>query len=190
MSRKKTSENYLKKREAGFDIVSIPHARLNEYSALHDPNMRHYFENPKVQRLLYETGQIDKHGRVIDLEKNKSKLNILEREFKKAEQMEEERLKDEAEMRVSCFINLCHSSKYCCKYRVQRTRFNELEKTRKQDLLRKMKADINLSKEMLSTMKSAVSMPPSRAMNVSPSPDYVRILHSFHNFDCLFFSVE
>ena len=100
-SKKKASETALKKREAGFDIVSIPHARLNEYSALHDPNMRHYFENPRVQRLLYETGQIDKHGRVISLDKNKAKLNILEREFKKAEAMEEQRLKDEEEMRVS-----------------------------------------------------------------------------------------
>ena len=91
----------MRKREEGFDIVSIPHAKLNEYSALHDPNMRHYFENPKVQRLLYETGQIDKHGRVIDLNRNKAKLNILEREFKKAEEAEAARIKEEEEMRVS-----------------------------------------------------------------------------------------
>lgn len=90
----------MKKREQGFDIVSIPHAKLNEYSALHDPNMRHYFENSKVQRLLYETGQIDKHGRVIDLNRNKAKLNILEREFKKAEEAEAARAKEEEEMRV------------------------------------------------------------------------------------------
>ncbi len=98
--KKGPSEAALKKREAGFDIVSIPHAKLNEYSALHDPNMRHYFENPKVQKLLYETGQIDKYGRVISLDKNKAKLNILEREFKKAEELEERRLKDEEDMRV------------------------------------------------------------------------------------------
>lgn len=148
-SKKKASyEASMKKREQGFDIVSIPHAKLNEYSALHDPNMRHYFENPKVQRLLYETGQIDKHGRVIDLNRNKAKLNILEREFKKAEEAEAARVKEEEEMR----------------YRVQRTRFNELERTRKRDLLLKMKADINLSKEMLSTMKSAITMPSPSSM--------------------------
>jgi glucan phosphoethanolaminetransferase (alkaline phosphatase superfamily) len=94
----------LKKREQGFDLASIPHARLKEYSALHDPNMRHYFENTHVQRLLYETGQIDKFGRVISLDKNKSKLNILEREFQKAEQIEQQRLKEEQEMRVSHLI--------------------------------------------------------------------------------------
>jgi hypothetical protein len=65
--------------------------------------MRHYFENPRVQKLLYETGQIDKHGRVIDLDKNKAKLKILDREFQKAEQLEQQRLKDEEEMRVSLY---------------------------------------------------------------------------------------
>lgn len=111
MSHKKSSgrglsESYMKKREQGFDLASIPHASLKEYSALHDPNMRHYFENTHVQRLLYETGQIDRFGRVISLDKNKSKLNILEREFQKAEQIEQQRLKEEQEMRVS----------YCASY--------------------------------------------------------------------------
>ena len=49
---------------------------------------------------------------------------------------------------------------FLMQYRVQRTRFNELERTRKRDLLLKMKADINLSKEMLSTMRSSITMPP------------------------------
>ena len=101
MSKKKLkAEAAMRKREEGFDTKSIPHAKLTEYSALHDPNMRHYFENPRVQRLLYETGQIDKHGRVIDLTRNKAKMNILEREFQKAEEAEAARLKEEQEMRV------------------------------------------------------------------------------------------
>ena len=62
--------------------------------------MRHYFENKHTQYLLYKTGQIDKHGRVIDLEKNKSKLFILEKEFTTAEKLEEQRQKEEMEMRV------------------------------------------------------------------------------------------
>ena len=69
----------LKDREAGFDLQSIKNSKLNEYNALHDPNMRFYFENPSVQKLLYESGQIDKYGRVINLEKNKTKIHILER---------------------------------------------------------------------------------------------------------------
>ena len=103
--------------------------------------MRHFFESKKVQSLLYNTGQIDKHGRVIDLDKNKSKLSILEREFDKAEKIEEMRYKDEMEMR----------------YRVQRKRFNELEKIRKEEILQKLKADRDLSKEILTTMRSSLA---------------------------------
>ena len=65
--------------------------------------MRHYFENKQVQQHLYKTGQIDRHGRVIDIEKNKTKVKILEREFTEAEKVEERRMKEEMEMRVSEF---------------------------------------------------------------------------------------
>ena len=94
----------MKLREEGFDLNSVPHAKLKPYNALHDPNMRHYFENPNVQRHLYKSGQIDRHGRVIDLDKSKSKVHILEREFKEAEKIEQLRLREEMEMRVGNHI--------------------------------------------------------------------------------------
>lgn len=75
--------------------------RLPEYNALFDPNMRHYFENKKIQRHLYNSGQIDRHGRCIDLDKNRSRIAILEKEFSNAEKAEEKRMSDEMEMRVS-----------------------------------------------------------------------------------------
>lgn len=56
---------------------------------------------------LYRTGQIDANGRVIDLDKNKSKLAILEREFKEAEKTEEKRQREELEMRVSVSCLFC-----------------------------------------------------------------------------------
>lgn len=99
-------EKFYKKREEGFDLGSVPHATLKNYSALHDPNMRHYFENPNIQRHLYTSGQIDSHGRVINLHKNKTKLHILDREFKEAELSEMRKLKEEEEMRVSNVIYL------------------------------------------------------------------------------------
>ena len=74
--------------------------KLKEYNALYDPNMKHFFENKQNQYLLYRTGQIDSHGRVINMEKNQSKLFILEREFREAEKVEEKRQKEEMEMRV------------------------------------------------------------------------------------------
>ena len=59
MKRAKSRENRrLASREAGFDLQSCPHAKLPEYNALYDPNMRHYFENGARQRHLYETGQV------------------------------------------------------------------------------------------------------------------------------------
>jgi len=61
---------------------SSPAGIKKEYNALTDPNMRHYFENRSVQKHLYNTGQIDRAGRVIDLERNKSKFHIIEQEFK------------------------------------------------------------------------------------------------------------
>ncbi len=90
-----------KSREEGFNCRNLGSYNLPSYNALYDPNMRHFFENENTQRLLYQSGQIDKHGRVIDLEKNKSKLFILEKEFKTAEKIEERRQKEELEMRVS-----------------------------------------------------------------------------------------
>jgi hypothetical protein len=98
MSSKKSA--YLQLREQGFAANSAFHCRLNEYNALQDPNMQHYFENKKIQAHLYLTGQIDKHGRIIDQKKNMGKLKILDREFRQAEITEERRRKEEMEMRV------------------------------------------------------------------------------------------
>lgn len=101
MSKKSNKkDSLLKAKEAGFNLNSMNNVKLPEYNSLHDVNMRHYFENPKLQRILYETGQIDRHGRVIEFERNKSKLHILDREFKTAEEIERKRIDDEMEMRV------------------------------------------------------------------------------------------
>lgn len=100
---KRLPPEVLEKREKAFDLKNLNFVTLKEYNALNDPNMRHYFESKNNQMLLYRTGQIDAHGRVIDYEKNKSKLNILEREFQEAERIEAKRLKEEDEMRVSFF---------------------------------------------------------------------------------------
>ena len=101
--------------------------------------MQHYFENKKVQNLLYQTGQIDRHGRIIDMKKNEGKIKILEREFAIAEKIEERRRQEELEMR----------------YRVQRRRFAELERKRKEDILHRLKADHELSKEILAIMRNS-----------------------------------
>jgi len=150
----KKSQMKLQKREQGFDLSSVPFAKLKEYNALSDTNMRHYFENKKIQRLLFTTGQIDRHGRIIEPAKNLAKVNIFEREFREAEKIEERRLKDEQEMR----------------YRVQKKRFHDLERTRKEEILRNVKMDRELSKEIMATIKSATAYaPPDKTKNLSNS---------------------
>lgn len=143
MSRKAKQQRkeYLEKREKGFDLGCLEQVRIKEYNALYDPNMRHFFESKHNQYLLYTTGQIDSHGRVIDAVKNKSKLHILEREFAEAEKVEEKRQQEEMEMR----------------YRVQRKRFNELEKAKKSEILEKLKAERDLSKEIVSTLRMSAT---------------------------------
>ena len=141
----------LKLREDNFNVNNLGAVRLAEYNALLDTNMRHYFENRKVQSLLYKTGQIDKHGRVIDLNKVKPRLNILEKEFKEAEAIEERLQKEELDMR----------------HRIQRKRFTELERIRKSEILTKLKVERELSKEIVSTVRMATAGPPVSASGLS-----------------------
>lgn len=103
-TKRLSQEDLREKRERGFSLTGLQAVKLREYNALYDPNMRHFFESRNNQYFLYRTGQIDSNGRVIDLDKNKSKLFILEREFKEAEKIEERRQKEEMEMRVSYTI--------------------------------------------------------------------------------------
>ncbi len=108
MSRPKplSQNEVFEKREKGFALTGLQSVTLKEYNALYDPNMRHFFESKNNQYLLYKTGQIDSNGRVIDLDKSKSKLFILEREFKEAERIEDRRQKEEMEMRVRTKLEL------------------------------------------------------------------------------------
>lgn len=105
MSKSAKREMKLKALEDGFNLSApVGQCYKPDYNSLYDTNMKHYFENPKVQNFLYKTGQIDNHGRVVDLVKNKSKITILEREFSEAEKVEEQRRREEMEMRVLCIF--------------------------------------------------------------------------------------
>lgn len=47
----------LKRLEEGF-TSNVKNSKLREYNALHDPNMRHFFENRKLQMHLYTAGLV------------------------------------------------------------------------------------------------------------------------------------
>ena len=84
------------KLEAGWNSSTF-NSPLPEYNPLYDKNLRQFFEkcvflfnsvyfflfnSPKIQKYFLENGFIDKDGRVIDLEKNKAKMLIIEQEFR------------------------------------------------------------------------------------------------------------
>jgi len=88
----------MREREKSFYLSNAP-CDVPDYNSLYDQDLRHYFDNRRTQKFLYKSGLIDREGRVIDQEKNKSKLFIIEQEFKHAEKEEFWRLKEEAEFR-------------------------------------------------------------------------------------------
>ena len=51
-------DSYLKEREKNFDLDFGVRAKLPEYNALLDTNMRNYFENRDLQNHLLKTGQV------------------------------------------------------------------------------------------------------------------------------------
>mmetsp|Transcript_24494 Transcript_24494/g.55273 ORF Transcript_24494/g.55273 Transcript_24494/m.55273 type:complete len:206 (-) Transcript_24494:128-745(-) len=88
----------VEERERGFEVRSAP-APLPRYDALRDTNLRQYFESRTVQKYLQKMGWVDKEGKIVDLDKFRGKLNIIEQEFKYAEKTEFWRVKEEEEMR-------------------------------------------------------------------------------------------
>ena len=136
-----------KKAEEGWNLRVSPFTtedKLPKYQGLYDPNLRHHFESRAVQSNLFRLGMIDREGRVLDIEKQKSKLFIIEQEFKAAEKSEIMRLREEADMRQ----------------RVQSKRHETLERGRRAEKLMKIKDDRRIRSEILRAAKGEVSAPP------------------------------
>lgn len=141
--KKKKQKQKLKAREQswGVDI----NAKLPKYNALTDPNLRHHFESRKIQSHLLKSGLIDHQGRVIDIDAAKSKLAVIEREFRNAEKSEFQRMRDEAEMRR----------------RVQKKRHEALEISRRQEMIAKVHEDRKIRRAILKIQKDQVYSPPT-----------------------------
>lgn len=141
-SRKRVQKQAMKSRELGFDL-GFTNEKLPDYSALQDSNLRNFFGSKNVQTHLYANGLIDGNGRVVNLDKNKSKLFIIEQEFKAAERADSLRRKEEEEMR----------------HRVQQKRIEMLEKARRAERLQRIKEDREIRQQILAASRSAVSIP-------------------------------
>mmetsp|Transcript_29765 Transcript_29765/g.70340 ORF Transcript_29765/g.70340 Transcript_29765/m.70340 type:complete len:189 (+) Transcript_29765:92-658(+) len=124
-------------RERGFSLSSAP-APLPSYDSLRDGNLRQYFETSSVQRLLQKGGWVDKGGRIVDLDKFKGKLNIIEQEFKYAEKTEFWRLKEEEEMRRA----------------IQMKRERALMEAKRRDRARRIKEENSIRKSLISAVRN------------------------------------
>mmetsp|Transcript_28655 Transcript_28655/g.55929 ORF Transcript_28655/g.55929 Transcript_28655/m.55929 type:complete len:205 (+) Transcript_28655:79-693(+) len=138
-NKKQLSRNQALARESGFSISSAP-APLPTYDALRDANLRQHFESRGVQRFLQQKGWVDKAGKIIDLDKYRSKLNIIEQEFRYAEKTEFWRLKEEDEMRRT----------------IQIKRERALQDAKRQDRARTIKEENRIRKGLISVARNSV----------------------------------
>ncbi len=130
-------------RKGGDFNLRCVNEKLSEYDPLRDRNLQHFFENRNVQQHLLANGLIDGNGRVINLDKNKSKLHIIQQEFRAAERQEALRRKEEEEFR----------------HRVQQKRLDTLEKIKRQERLNKIKEDHAIRSQIMQASRSALNIP-------------------------------
>jgi|EP00945_MAST-04E_sp_MAST-4E-sp1_P007057 hypothetical protein len=140
--KQKAHERKMKEREKQFDM-RFSLEKLPKYNGLYDRNLRHHFENRRIQSHLANLGMIDSEGRVVNLEKAKGKVSIILQEFKNAERAETIRLREEAEMRR----------------RVQKKRHETLDRGRRAERLMKIKDDRKIRTEILAAARGVVEVP-------------------------------
>eukprot|EP00906_Rhabdomonas_costata_P005132 RCo007702 len=88
-----------KSREAGFDVRGNFGVRVPEYNGLRDSHLKVFFQNRVVRRALEVNHQIDRTGRILDLSAHKSKLRIIDQEFRAALQAENDQRYSQAASR-------------------------------------------------------------------------------------------
>ena len=62
----------------GFDTGGNTHLQGPTYNALEDPSLRQHFANKTFNKHLQQHHLIDRTGRILDLDKHKSKLRIID----------------------------------------------------------------------------------------------------------------
>lgn len=137
------SEDYLRHRENGFSLSGVHQERLPEYNALLDRNLRHHFESKTLQSHLNNLGLVDQRGRIVDLDKQKTKLSIIEQEFRLAEKQEKRREREEEEIRR----------------RVQLKRHDALQDARQRERLQLLKEEKRIAREIIQAARGFYSVP-------------------------------
>lgn len=130
----KRKEAYLKEREKGFDLrfSCSTSQQIPEYDALRDVNMRKYFESESIQKLLVESGQLDHFGRIVCLEKHRSRLHIIENEIERADRIQRVLEKDEEDAR----------------YLIRKERIRLIDQKRRLENLERRKSEMKMHMEL------------------------------------------
>lgn len=116
--------------------------QLPEYNALRDSNLRQYFESPNTIKYLHRIGFVDHSGHIVDLDKNKAKVAIIEQEFKYAEKAESLRLREEEAARRM----------------VQMRRHHALKEAQKHEKVRRLKEENRIRQELIRANKTNKAM--------------------------------
>jgi hypothetical protein len=124
-------------KEKGFD-TNTANASLPEYNALRDSNLRQHFESPNVIKYLHRIGFVDHTGHIVDIDKHKSKVAIIEQEFKYAEKAEALRLREEEAARRM----------------VQMRRHHALKEAQKHEKVRRLKEENKIRQELIKANKT------------------------------------
>eukprot|EP00956_Cyclotella_meneghiniana_P005503 scaffold7033_cov86-Cyclotella_meneghiniana.AAC.4 len=72
---------------------------LPDYNALLDSNMRNYFENESIQNHLVKTGLINQYGRITSIDRQRTRLRVIENEIARTEKMNDMLQKEEEHVR-------------------------------------------------------------------------------------------
>jgi hypothetical protein len=89
------SELEIRRREKGFNVSGIEKSTIPEYDPLFDTSLAHYFGSKNVRRHMYRSGLVDREGRILDVDKHRQKLQIIDQEFRLAEREELRLLQEE-----------------------------------------------------------------------------------------------
>mmetsp|Transcript_4951 Transcript_4951/g.12413 ORF Transcript_4951/g.12413 Transcript_4951/m.12413 type:complete len:144 (+) Transcript_4951:131-562(+) len=83
----------LLRKERDFHVTN-KHAPLKSYSALQDDALWHFWANPAYERHHMQAGFLSREGQLVDVDKFRRKMYVVEKELALAAELDRKRIKD------------------------------------------------------------------------------------------------